>query len=274
MTLAGLGDPERTLANATVYLEAAGHVVVAWMWLEQLVAVGEKAGDFYDGKRAAARYFFRWELPKVAPDARPAGLGRHHHAGDARGLVLGRLRGVLHERRSAARAWRGRPAPPRRSRRTSRTSTRSVPAAVVAVRSARPMRRCHHDWRDHPADDAVGLEHRAHPRQGAAAGDEVALDERVPEVAVRRLADRRRQRRGARRRQPRPASPRRGRTTTTPPPATHEHVERVAELAEPRPPVRLRPVRDERLGERPRRRRAPRRRPRPRRRAGTAAAPA
>lgn len=67
MTLAGLGDPERTMANATVYLEAAGHVVVAWMWLEQLVAVGEKSGDFYDGKRAAARYFFRWELPKVGP---------------------------------------------------------------------------------------------------------------------------------------------------------------------------------------------------------------
>ena len=65
--LAGLGDPERTMANATVYLEAAGHVVIAWMWLEQLVAVGERTGDFYDGKRAAARYFFRWELPKVAP---------------------------------------------------------------------------------------------------------------------------------------------------------------------------------------------------------------
>ncbi|WP_374456139.1 acyl-CoA dehydrogenase [Nocardioides sp.] len=67
MALAGLGDPERTMANATVYLEAAGHVVVAWMWLEQLVAVGEQEGDFYDGKRAAARYFFRWELPKVGP---------------------------------------------------------------------------------------------------------------------------------------------------------------------------------------------------------------
>lgn len=64
--LAGLGDPARTLANATVYLEAAGHVVVAWMWLEQLVAVGHGEGDFYEGKRAAARYFFRWELPKVA----------------------------------------------------------------------------------------------------------------------------------------------------------------------------------------------------------------
>ncbi len=67
MALAGLGDPERTMANATVYLEAAGHVVVAWMWLEQLVAVGERSGDFYDGKRAAARFFFRWELPKVGP---------------------------------------------------------------------------------------------------------------------------------------------------------------------------------------------------------------
>lgn len=67
LALAGLGDPERTMANATVYLEAAGHVVVAWMWLEQLVAVGDKEGDFYDGKRAAARYFFRWELPKVGP---------------------------------------------------------------------------------------------------------------------------------------------------------------------------------------------------------------
>jgi butyryl-CoA dehydrogenase len=67
MTLAGLGDPERTMANATVYLEAAGHVVVAWMWLEQLVAVGEQISDFHDGKRAAARFFFRWELPKVGP---------------------------------------------------------------------------------------------------------------------------------------------------------------------------------------------------------------
>ena len=65
--LAALGDPEKTMANATVYLEAAGHVVIAWMWLEQLVAVGMRTGDFYDGKRAAARYFFRWELPKVAP---------------------------------------------------------------------------------------------------------------------------------------------------------------------------------------------------------------
>jgi len=64
-TLAALGDPTRVLANATVYLEAAGHIVVAWIWLEQLLAAHGKAGDFYDGKRHAARYFFRWELPRT-----------------------------------------------------------------------------------------------------------------------------------------------------------------------------------------------------------------
>ncbi|MBE7160425.1 MAG: acyl-CoA dehydrogenase, partial [Williamsia herbipolensis] len=61
------GDVTVSLANATVYLEAAGHVVISWIWLEQLLAVGEKQGDFYDGKRAAARYFFRYELPKTGP---------------------------------------------------------------------------------------------------------------------------------------------------------------------------------------------------------------
>jgi alkylation response protein AidB-like acyl-CoA dehydrogenase len=59
------GDPEVSLANATIYLEAAGHVVIAWMWLEQLLAVGDQQGDFYDGKRAAAQYFCRYELPKT-----------------------------------------------------------------------------------------------------------------------------------------------------------------------------------------------------------------
>ncbi len=48
-----------------MFLEAAGHVVVAWIWLEQFVACAGKEGDFYDGKRRAARYFFRWELPRT-----------------------------------------------------------------------------------------------------------------------------------------------------------------------------------------------------------------
>ncbi|MFG1661194.1 acyl-CoA dehydrogenase [Micromonospora chersina] len=71
--LHGAGDPELALANASVYLEAVGHVVIAWMWLEQLLAVealGSPDGpdaDFLAGKRQAARYFFRYELPRTGP---------------------------------------------------------------------------------------------------------------------------------------------------------------------------------------------------------------
>ena len=73
-TLWGTGEPEQALANATVYLEATGHLVVAWLWLEQLLAAGDSEGSFYDGKRAAARYFFRFELPSHRTEARPAGV--------------------------------------------------------------------------------------------------------------------------------------------------------------------------------------------------------
>jgi alkylation response protein AidB-like acyl-CoA dehydrogenase len=63
----GAGDPQVTLANASVYLEAAGHLVVGWLWLEQVLAAEGREGDLYTGKRQAARYFQRWELPKVGP---------------------------------------------------------------------------------------------------------------------------------------------------------------------------------------------------------------
>ncbi|TAL23728.1 MAG: acyl-CoA dehydrogenase [Frankiales bacterium] len=66
-TLFSTGDVEVALANASVYLEAVGHVVIAWIWLEQLLATEGRTGDFYDGKRQAARYFFRWELPRTGP---------------------------------------------------------------------------------------------------------------------------------------------------------------------------------------------------------------
>jgi alkylation response protein AidB-like acyl-CoA dehydrogenase len=63
----GAGDVALSLANATPYLEAVGHTVIAWMWLEQLLAAEGKDGDFYEGKRRAAQYFFAWELPKTGP---------------------------------------------------------------------------------------------------------------------------------------------------------------------------------------------------------------
>ena len=67
---------EVALANSAVFLEMAGHVVVAWLWLRQaLVAVRAlpvASGDepaFYRGKLAACAYFFRWELPRIGPQA-------------------------------------------------------------------------------------------------------------------------------------------------------------------------------------------------------------
>lgn len=64
---AAIGDAEGVecaLANATAYMDAFGHTVLAWIWLEQqLAATGTAA--LHEGKRAAARYFFGVELPKV-----------------------------------------------------------------------------------------------------------------------------------------------------------------------------------------------------------------
>ena len=66
------GNPQDALANATPYLQAFGHTVVAWMWLDVAIAAtraldsgGALGCNFYRGKLQAARYFFRYELPKI-----------------------------------------------------------------------------------------------------------------------------------------------------------------------------------------------------------------
>ena len=65
-------DPSLALANATIFLDAMGHVVIAWMWLKQAVAASrglenatEADASFYHGKLRACRFFFRYELPKA-----------------------------------------------------------------------------------------------------------------------------------------------------------------------------------------------------------------
>ncbi|NQV20654.1 MAG: acyl-CoA dehydrogenase [Rhodospirillales bacterium] len=70
------GNTDLCLANATVYLDMVGTVVMAWMWITQaLVAVRAlplaKGDDvhFYQGKIQACRYFLRWELPKTEAEA-------------------------------------------------------------------------------------------------------------------------------------------------------------------------------------------------------------
>ena len=53
------GVPEEALANATPYLQAFGHVVLAWLWLDVALASADP------GRRAALRYFYAYELPKI-----------------------------------------------------------------------------------------------------------------------------------------------------------------------------------------------------------------
>jgi alkylation response protein AidB-like acyl-CoA dehydrogenase len=79
-TLTAIGDESVALRNATPFLAAFGHAVVAWLWLDQVVQVasalraGDRGGtvnerdkDFYDGKLRACRFFFEAELPKIRP---------------------------------------------------------------------------------------------------------------------------------------------------------------------------------------------------------------
>ena len=44
-------------------MQAFGHMVLAWMWLELLLVPGQ--GPAAEGRRRAARYFFHYELPKI-----------------------------------------------------------------------------------------------------------------------------------------------------------------------------------------------------------------
>ncbi|WP_231446338.1 acyl-CoA dehydrogenase [Brevibacterium zhoupengii] len=66
------GDPVHALENAWTYLEAVGHTVIAWLWLQQGMAAEAAAASRGDstllrGKIAAARYFFIHELPQTEP---------------------------------------------------------------------------------------------------------------------------------------------------------------------------------------------------------------
>ena len=60
------GVPEEALANATPYLQAFGHVVLAWIWLDVALRAAAQS-DLHWGLRAAQRYFFDYELTKIGP---------------------------------------------------------------------------------------------------------------------------------------------------------------------------------------------------------------
>jgi hypothetical protein len=60
------GQPAEALANAVPYMQAFGHMVLAWIWLDvALTARTAPAGPAREGRLRAERYFFHYELPKI-----------------------------------------------------------------------------------------------------------------------------------------------------------------------------------------------------------------
>jgi butyryl-CoA dehydrogenase len=73
------------LANATIYLDMFGQVVMSWIWLKQALTAMRKLNqnqseqvdsevNFYQGKLYAAQYFISRELPQTVQKAALLGL--------------------------------------------------------------------------------------------------------------------------------------------------------------------------------------------------------
>ena len=83
-------SPQEALANATPYLQAFGHVVLAWIWLDVALCAGRGRPTTRRSAAgcAACRYFFHYELPKIGAWLRRGRAPRRHLPDDGRGLVL------------------------------------------------------------------------------------------------------------------------------------------------------------------------------------------
>ena len=59
------GHPQEALANAVPYLQAFGHLVLAWIWLDVSASCQGSQTPAQTGRQAAAKYFYHYELPKI-----------------------------------------------------------------------------------------------------------------------------------------------------------------------------------------------------------------
>lgn len=65
------GEPGEALANAVPYMQAFGHTVLAWIWLDVALAslaLQQSATNSiaaHAGRMGATRYFYHYELPKI-----------------------------------------------------------------------------------------------------------------------------------------------------------------------------------------------------------------
>ncbi|QIL79496.1 acyl-CoA dehydrogenase [Diaphorobacter sp. HDW4A] len=62
-------NADEALANAVPYMQAFGHMVIAWMWLDVACSALERDAALSDqrnvGRVSAMRFFFGYELPKI-----------------------------------------------------------------------------------------------------------------------------------------------------------------------------------------------------------------
>ena len=63
------GNPVEALANAVPYMQAFGHMVLAWVWLDVALVAQQKNATIsvaaHAGVMGATRYFYHYELPKI-----------------------------------------------------------------------------------------------------------------------------------------------------------------------------------------------------------------
>ncbi|MES2975279.1 MAG: acyl-CoA dehydrogenase [Pseudomonadota bacterium] len=63
------GNPADALPNAVPYMQAFGHTVLAWIWLDvalsALASDASRAAAATQGRLGAAQYFYHYELPKI-----------------------------------------------------------------------------------------------------------------------------------------------------------------------------------------------------------------
>jgi alkylation response protein AidB-like acyl-CoA dehydrogenase len=64
-------DPEKYLADATLYLDMAGIIAIGWQWLSMAIAATNALGNgaiddnFYNGKLSCLAYYYEYEIVKI-----------------------------------------------------------------------------------------------------------------------------------------------------------------------------------------------------------------
>jgi len=59
------GDFERYLADATLFMDFFGTLIIGWQWLKIAVVANTRSGTFYEAKVHTMKFFFKYELSRT-----------------------------------------------------------------------------------------------------------------------------------------------------------------------------------------------------------------